>query len=160
MSAARPAEHLLKLRIICVQPPNPAAHGAVFGLQENSKTKAWVIHPGQVQPNGDIHFECECRVRLEPKAPRFLGEFVNGPPDQRFIYLSWRPMAWTPGATEPACPAWVRRIKVHFKTITATQIEAALQSKGVLEASIQGTGRDGGPSCASVPLMGGGWKLR
>jgi hypothetical protein len=53
----------VRLRIICVSPINPEEHGAAFGLQDNSTTKEWVIHPGQGQRNGDIRFECECRVR-------------------------------------------------------------------------------------------------
>jgi hypothetical protein len=39
-------------------------------------------------------------------------------------------------------------------------IEKALSNPdGVLEARIQGTGRDGGPACATVPLLDAGWKV-
>ena len=52
------------------------------------------------------------------------------------------------------------RIKVHLSSITWAQIDQVAGMDGVLEAVVQGTGRDGGPSCASVPLVGGGWAVR
>ncbi len=69
-------------------------------------------------------------------------------------------MDWRPGQPESPCPTWVRRIKVHLSSITWPQIDEAVKTSGVLEARIQGTGRDGGPSCASVPLLGGGWTVK
>lgn len=59
----QPADRPVRLRIICVAPINPEEHGAAFGLQDNSTTKEWVLHPGKTQKNSDVHFECECRVR-------------------------------------------------------------------------------------------------
>jgi len=152
-------EQRVRLRVICVAPPRPERFGAVFGLQDNSTTQEWVIHPGQAQSNGDIHFECECRVRPNERTgkPNFLGPFMHGGSTERFFYLSWRPTGWCPGQPDPPCPAWVRRIKVHLSAITWTQIDQALRTRGVLQATVPGTGRDGGPSCASVPLVGGAW---
>ena len=152
----------VRLRIVCLSPPDARRHDAEFGLQDNSTTADWVIHPGQVQPNGDVHFECECRVRPQPRTgtPNFLGPFVHGGSAQRFLYLSWRPQNWRPGRPEPACPTWVRRMKVHLSSISAAQIAQAQKTGGVLEASVAGTGRDGGPNCASVPLLGRGWTVR
>jgi hypothetical protein len=37
------AERRVRLRIICVSPPNPQDHGATFGMQDNSTTKESVI---------------------------------------------------------------------------------------------------------------------
>jgi hypothetical protein len=82
---------------------------------------------------------------------------VHGDASRRFLYLSWRPLKWRPGQPEPAC--WLRRIKVHLSSITWEQIEQSVANGGVLEAVLPGTGRDGGPSCASVPLVGGGWAV-
>ncbi len=160
-SGTRP-EQRIRLRVICQKPPPPQRYGAEFGLQDNSTTADWVIHAGQAHPNGDIRFECECRVRRHHRtgSPSFLGPFVHGGAAQRFLYLSWRPVGWRPGQLDPRCPAWLRRIKVHLKPITWEQIEESLKRGGVLEAVVPGTGRDGGPSCASVPLVGGGWTVR
>ena len=156
------AEHRIRLRVICQKPPQPEKYGAEFGLQDNSTTDDWLIHAGQTRPNGDIHFECECRVRPRPGtgSPNFLGQFVHGPAAQRFLYLSWRPKDWRPGQPCPSPLVWVRRIKVHLSSITWEQIDKILLSGGILEAAVPGTGPGGGPNCASVPLVGGGWKPR
>jgi hypothetical protein len=160
--AADRTEQRVRLRVVCLSPPDPEQYSAEFGLQDNSATATWVIHPGKVQPNGDIHFDCECRVRPNPRTgqPNFLGPFVHGDAAKRFLYLSWRPRAWDPGQQDPPCSAWVRRIKVHLSPITWEEIESAIQLRGVLEAAVRGTGSDGGPSCASVPLVGGGWTVK
>lgn len=154
-------EQRIRLRIVCRNPPPPERFGAEFGLQDNSTKAAWVIHAGRILPNGDRIFECECRVRPQVKtgAPNFLGPFVQGNAHERFFYLSWRPREWRPGGSEPY-GVWLRRMKVHLRSITWEQIDEALKRNGVLEAVVEGTGRDGGPSCASVPLVGGGWMVR
>ena len=156
------AERRVRLRVICLRPPPPERHGAEFGLQDNSTTADWLIHAGAAHPNGDIQFECECRVKPNQRtqAPSFLGSFVHGDASKRFLYLSWRPKSWRPGRPDPPGPAWLRRIKVHLSSITWAQIDQAARIDRVLEAVVQGTGRDGGPSCASVALVGGEWRVR
>jgi len=154
-------EQRVRLRVICQRPPSPRQYGAEFGLQDNSTTADWVLHAGLTQPNGDIHFECECRVRPHQStgSPNFLGPFMHGTAAERFLYLSWRPLNWRPAQSETA-GVYVRRIKVHLKSITWEQIDESVKKDGILEAVVPGTGRDGGPSCASVPLFGGGWAIR
>jgi hypothetical protein len=44
-------------------------------------------------------------------------------------------------------------VVVPLSGITAVLIRAALDSASVLQASIRGTGKDGGPSCATIPLL-------
>ena len=47
-------------------------------------------------------------------------------------------------------------MKVPLSDITWAQIESVLSdSSARLSAKIPGTGRDGGPNCATVRLMGG-----
>ena len=157
---ARPkgeAEKLVRLRIICIKPPDPDLFGAKFGLQDNSTTTDWIIHPGEKQANGDIRFECECRVKIAGNSVNFLGAFVHGPPAERFLYLSWKPKGGRPAQTEQGFPSWVRRMKVHLNTITPTQIENAVGTKSPLQAWVAGTAGDGGPNCASVSLIDG-WR--
>jgi len=118
-----------------------------------------------VRDNGyhpEQSFECEARVRPNARTgePNFLGNFVNGLPDERFLYLSWRPKDYRPVQPAMGSASWTRRMKIHLSGITWQQIEEATQAGRVLEVSIQGTGKDGGPNCASVPLMGGGWTVR
>jgi len=158
---AETSERIIRLRIDCQAPPDPDRHGAIFGLQDNSTTANWVLHLGKRKPNGDLIFECEARVRPNARTgePNFLGDFVHGTPEKRFLYLSWRPKDWHPGQPESPCPRWQRRMKVHLSTITWKWIEEATRSGGVLEAMVEGTGKDGGPNCASVKLLGDGWMV-
>jgi hypothetical protein len=55
---------------------------------------------------------------------------------------------------------WDRRAKVSLKGITPQLIAAVKQQPGAhLEARIAGTAADGGPACATVPLLEGGWRV-
>lgn len=159
--ACKEVEQHVRLRVICILPPKPEQYEAEFGLQDNSTTRDWVIHPGKVQANGDIQFECECRVRRNPRTgePNFLGLFVHGDATKRFLYLSWRPKGWRPGQPDSAA-TWLRRMKVHLSSITWAQIAEATLPGRMLEAKIAGTGRGGGPNCGTVALEGGAWTVR
>ncbi|MGO8675402.1 MAG: DUF5990 family protein [Limisphaerales bacterium] len=157
---ARQAKQHIRLRIICVSPPNPEQYGAAFGLQDNSTTKEWVLHQGESQPNGDVHFTCECRVRLNQANgnPNFLGPFVQGGTADRFLYLSWRPKDWHPGGPEVTPSTWLRRMKVRLGSITWLQIKQAVRNNGVLEIKVAGTGPSG--PFGSVGLRGKGWTFK
>src|SRR5262249_39591672 len=153
-------EWRVRLRIICISPPNPEEYEATFGLQDNSTTKEWVIHPGKSQTNGNVQFECECRVRRNRanRKPNFLGPFVHGGTTDRFLYLSWRPKDWRPGGPDVPCSTWLRRMKVRVGSITWSQIEQAVRDNGVLEKKVPGTGPSG--PFGSVALWGEGWTVR
>jgi uncharacterized protein DUF5990 len=97
-------------------------------------------------------------VRLgNPRTPgtlRFLGEFAQGPAASRFVYVNSGARA----GQRDTC--WDRRAKVALGGITPAQVLRVLADKRlVLEARIAGTARDGGPMCASVPLLGDGWAV-
>ena len=68
------------------------------------------------------------------------GPFVQGPPRQRFVYID----IGTCAGQADSC--WSRRLKIPLVGIATIMIVAG----GVLEARVPGTGRDGGPSCATV----------
>ena len=156
------SEPMVRLRVVCKAPPDPDEHGANFGLQDNSNAAHWTLQAGIKKANGDFLFECNARVRPSARTgdPKFLGDFVHGKPDERFLYLSWRPKDYQPLQPAMGFSSWTRRMKIHLSGITWQQIEEATQAGGVLEASVQGTCKDGGPNCASVPLLGGGWTVR
>jgi hypothetical protein len=95
-------------------------------------------------------FEFSVRARDDGSdAPNFLGPFAQGPAGGRFVYVNSGAMAGDTGST------WQRRAKVPLAGITWSMIEKG----SVIEARIAGTARDGGPACATVPLLGGGWKI-
>ena len=49
---------------------------------------------------------------------------------------------------------WTRRAKIPLRGITAKMIASVLKKPALLlEASIRGTAKDGGPACATVPLL-------
>ncbi len=87
-------------------------------------------------------------------APDFRGPAVQGPRGGRFIYLTSGTRAGQPGSP------WDRRAKVSLeglRPLLAQSRSGAADVIGVV--AIAGTSRDGGPACASVPLLGAGWSL-
>lgn len=82
--------------------------------------------------------------------PRFTGEFAQGPPGGRFVYVNSGTMAGQ------ADSCWTRRAKVPLTGIGRTLLRSALAGNDrIIEARISGKARDGGPACASVPLLAG-----
>ena len=86
-------------------------------------------------------------------APDFAGPAVHGKRGERFFYLSW-------SSEKHGHREMFRRIKVHLRDVTSEQIERATTTDGVLEARVHAVAKDGGPACASVPLLGGGWTVK
>lgn len=138
----------LPLRITLVQVPA----GVTFCLQRG---KAELVAPTQIA--GDqISFDFTVRIG-QPQAngtPNFLGPFTQGPPAERFVYVN------SGTSAGQATSIWTRRAKVKLVGITQTMIDGALATPGaVIAARIAGTAKDGGPACATVPLLEGGWKV-
>src|SRR3982750_2377306 len=110
-----------------------------------------------VEPAGTTRdrttFDFTVRVGVRNGRPNFLGDFTQGPAAARFVYVN----AGT-SAGQHDTP-WSRRAKIPLTGVTRKLIDAALRSDGVLAVDIEGTGRDGGPSCATVEPLGDGWCL-
>jgi hypothetical protein len=139
----------LPLRIIVRRPPA----GVSFALQRGKAGKADLVAPKVGTET--ITFEFAVRVDL-PKAggpPRFLGEFTQGPPESRFVYVNSGRHA---GQIQSQ---WDRRAKIPLVAITPALIRSATAATGkVLELEVEGTGRDGGPVCATVKNSSG-WRV-
>lgn len=141
-------EREVPLRITLIEPPS----GVRFRLQRG---KAELAPPAR-ESDDAISFDFTVRAAEggADGAPRFLGPFTQGPPATRFVYVS----SGTSAGQADSC--WTRRAKVPLKGITWEMVERALSAPdAVLEARITGTSRDGGPVCASVPLLDGGWRI-
>ena len=133
----------LTLRIIIEQPPP----GVDFALQKGNG-KLYETVQKQRSDGKDIVFEFQPALRKDLSGIAALaGSFVQGPPRQRFVYVDIGTYAGQ------ADSRWSRRLKVPLDGIGPTVLEAG----GVLEARVPGTGRDGGPACATVRDFAG-WK--
>jgi hypothetical protein len=136
----------LTLKIVLEKPPG----GVDFGLQKGSGNKYETI---QIQRSSDINVEFEFTITAKLDSdgrPNFLGVFVQGPPAQRFIYIDIGTYA---GQKDTG---WSRRLKIPLIGITLNTIkELSTNSNKILEARVPGTGRDGGPNCATVKPFSG-----
>lgn len=137
----------LPLRITVLHPPA----GVAFAVQKGRDE----LLPATRKTAEEMVFDLTVRV-ADPSAasPNFLGPFAQGKPDDRFVYVNSGKRAGQ------ADSCWDRRAKVKLGTITREMVDAALRDpRAVLEARFEGAGRDGSPSCATVPLLDGGWRL-
>jgi hypothetical protein len=139
------SDHELRLRVTVDHPPA----GVMFMLQRGARELDPPAHTTQTS----IVFEFVVRVgERQNGEPNFLGPFAQGPPASRFVYVN----SGTLAGQRDTC--WSRRAKVPLTAITWSTIEHARAADAALETHIAGTGRDGGPACASVPLVGG-WRV-
>lgn len=140
---------MIRLRVIVVDPPP----GVAFQMQRG---RFDLLAPS-LNRDGVISFNISLRLgtTLTDGRPNFLGEFAHGTPHDRFLYVNSGSRAGQPDS------CWDRRAKVKLSSIDNALIERVLaDTRGVvLEARFLGTARDGGPSCATVPLLDGGWTL-
>jgi hypothetical protein len=141
----------LPLRLIVHLPPP----GVRFALQRGPTATAELVAPTETGTRA-LAFEATVRVGAPGPGgrPRLLGPYVHGSPDARFLYVNSGRYA---GDSESR---WSRRAKVWLDGITTEQVRAVLADRRlVLEAEIAGTGKDGGPVCASTRVLGEGWRL-
>lgn len=137
-------EHELILRIILVTPPG----GIDFGLQKGRGSDNETIQT-QRSAGTDLHFEFAVRVKSTGNGLSFLGPFAQGPPNGPFVYIDIGTYAGQSGT------CWSRRLKIPLVGITTEMIDHALSSGALLEARVPGTGKDGGPTCATVKPFAG-----
>ncbi len=140
----------LRLRIVLVAPPI----GVDFGVQDG-KGSAYQTIEKQRSDGTDLKFECTVTVRdnRQDGSPNFVGSLAQGPVGARFVYIDVGKLA----GQSDSC--WERRIKVPLTSIHWELIEeASADAKRTLTAHLPGTGKDGGPSCATVQPTDG-WRL-
>lgn len=129
-------KHQIGIRIRMIAPPDGVHIAVQRGRDE--------LLPPVDTSNGDLTFEFDIDVDISSGTPNFLGKFAQGPKDSRFIYVN----SGCYGGQVHA--AWNRRAKLPLMTVTTHQVEEVLASGRRLETEFPGTGRDGGPTCASV----------
>ena|SRR5258706_9273255 len=143
-------ESEITLQIILIK-PTPKV---VFGLQKGSGSNYETVQK-QIPASGDLSFMFSIKVkgdRLQEKYPKFSGSFVQGPADSKFVYIDIGTYA---GQSDTI---WSRRLKIPLTGITWKGIDA-LSGNSILQTIVPGTGKDGGPNCATVKPFGG-WHLK
>lgn len=138
----------LPLRIVIDQP----MPGVAIALRRGSGAKFDLVGPVLASVEALV-FDLDIMVdgSIATGGPRLLGSFVQGPPTARFVYLNVGAMAGQPGSP------WQRRTKVPLGGISWQSIEQ-LAPGDRLTAHIASRARDGGPACATVPILPPGWR--
>jgi len=145
-------ENQITLQIILVRPTK----GVDFGLQKGSGNNYETIQKQQYTSK-DLVFRFEATVKgdsRKDKLPKLSGPFIQRPTNNKFVYIDIGTYA---GQTNTP---WSRRLKVPLTGITWELInELNSNNKLVLETTVPGTGKDGGPNCATVKPFDG-WHLK
>ncbi len=137
---------IISLRVIVLEPPAGACFAVQCGKDE--------LIPPIASTAMELRFEFEVRVQSGPDGrPNFLGGCAHGPREGRFVYVN------SGGRAGQAATQWDRRAKISLMGIEWAQLDALQEQPGsLLEARIGGRAKDGGPACASVPIIGG-WRV-
>jgi len=142
-------ESEVTLQIILIKP----TPGVVFGLQKGSGSNYETVQK-QIPTSNDLTFTFSIKVKgdkLKDKLPKLSGSFVQGSAD-KFVYIDIGTCAGQPDTI------WSRRLKIPLTGITWRDIDS-LPANLMLQTSVPGTGRDGGPNCATVKPFAG-WHLK
>ena len=91
----------------------------------------------------EAKWETTIQVYQRDGVPMFRGPAVNGPPGERFLYLTWI------GRKGRKAPAMFRRAKLRLDAVPAKVLLESLDS-GQLVGRLNLTASDGMPVCASV----------
>ncbi len=135
-------ERQLSLRIIVENPPA----GVDFGLQSGRGADYETVQKQRSKKELRFEFSVSVKTGVDGQ-PDFRGPFIQGASGERFVYLDIGTYAGQ--ADSP----WSRRLKIPLQGITSAMID----SQTVLETRVPGTGKDGGPNCATVKPFPG-WK--
>jgi hypothetical protein len=137
---ARAARTEICMRLV-IEDPVP---GVVHSLQDK---KSQPIDAKSSSGGEALTFDFRIRLAAGPK---FYGEHVRTEgPERRFVYIAVGQQA----GEGDSC--WNRRMKINIHDIAPALLAKARNGK-VLEALVQGTGKDCTPACASVPV--GSWR--
>lgn len=147
VSKGKPAQSVA-MRILVVNAPP----GVRFAVQRG---RSALLEPS-AERHDLVQFEFSLRLGspLSEESVSFAGEFAQGPPSDRFIYIN----AGTLAGQADSC--WTRRAKLKLASIPRHLIERALSDgDAIVEARVHGTMPDGGPVCASVKPQAVAWSI-
>ena len=124
----------IRMRIVITNP----VPGVLHSLQEDDRP----LDPKRSEGGAPLAFEFPLRIGPGPK---FFGKQVRREgPVRRFVYIRVGQSAGD--CTSP----WSRRMKIDIHDIDQHLLDRAIGGEGLIELTIDGTGRDGTPACATV----------
>ena len=130
----------IRMQIAVINPPQ----GVRFALQCGAST---LIDPKE-SVGENLLFEFPLIVADAESVPvRFTGDFAQGPPAARLVYINSGTLSGQMGS------CWTRRAKVPLSGVPNVLLAEALANGRQLKAEIFGRAKDGGPVCASVKLL-------
>ena len=132
---ARADQTPISMRIVIERP----VVGVLHSLQAKDETP---LDPKSSKTGEPLAFDFLARVGPGPK---FFGDQVRPEgPARRFVYIRIGQLAG-----DPKSP-WSRRMKIDIHDIGDDLLAKAVAG-GVIETTVNGTGKDGTPACATVP---------
>ena len=131
---ARADQTEIRMRIVIANPVS----GVLHSLQEDDRP----LDPKRSERGEPIAFEFPLRIGPGPK---FFGKQVRSEgPVRRFVYIRVGQSAGD--CTSP----WSRRMKIDIHDIDQRLLDRAIGGEGLIELTIDGTGADGTPACATI----------
>ena len=142
----------ITLKIILTTP----VPDVVYGVQKGSGVNYETVQK-QISACDDIFFLFTIKVkgdRSKDNLPKFSGSYVQGLADNKFVYIDIGTYAGQ------ADTIWSRRLKIPLTGITWKDIDLlAGNPNSIMETHVTGTGKDGGPNCATVKPFEG-WHFK
>lgn len=136
---AKSDQSVINMRIVIEQP----VVGVLHSLQAKDESP---LDPKSSREGEALPFDFQIRVGPGPK---FFGEQVRREgPERRFVYIRIGQLAGD--ASSP----WSRRMKIDIHDIAGDLLERAAMSGAVIETTVDGTGKDGTPACATLRPTG------
>lgn len=105
-----------------------------------------VLDPKESKTGEPLTFDFPVRVAPGPK---FFGDQVRREgPTRRFVYIR------IGTAAGDHASAWTRRMKIDIHDTPQDLLDRAIAGEGIVELTVDGTGKDGTPACATVKVTG------
>jgi hypothetical protein len=128
----------IRMRIVIEQP--------VVGVRHSLQSKDdGPLDPKTSQSGEPLAFDFP--VRIAP-GPKFFGDQVRREgPERRFVYIRIGQSAGDHGSP------WSRRMKIDIHDVGQDLLDQAMAG-GTIELTVNGTGKDGTPACATMRVIG------
>lgn len=136
---ARADQIEIRMRIVIEHPVPGVCHSLQTG-------DTGLLDPKRSTAGEPLVFDFPMRVAPGPK---FFGDQVRREgPLRRFVYIRIGQSAGDHTSE------WSRRMKIDVHDTPQDLLDRAMAGEGVLVLTVEGTGKDGTPACATVKVVG------